>query len=406
MADNKHILLRGGSRSGKTFIICRQIILRAAFASGSRHVIFRQKFNHVKQTIGMDTLPAVFKQTTPDIKYELNKTDWVFNLPNGSEIWLAGLDDKERTEKILGSEYATIYFNEISQISYDSVLTARTRLAQKKVDDETKKPLITKCYYDCNPPSTKHWSYSQFIKGVDPVSLLPVGDGYATMLMNPAHNIDNIDPDFIKELENLPEAKRKRFLDGEYVDNVEGALWSTDMIRYKEVLPELKRIVVGVDPSGSTEGDEVGIVSAGICHVGNVYILSDKSGHYSPLTWATISVNELKGLKGDAIVAERNFGGDMVRHTILSHNKLTRVIDVTASRGKSVRAEPVVSLYEQNKVYHANGLHDLENEMITWVPGQGKSPNRVDALVWAVTELVEDVPERTTDPEKVKGMFY
>lgn len=388
IAGHKHILLRGGSRSGKTFVFCRALLVRAAKAPGSRHVIFRARFNHVKHTIGMDTLPAVKRITAPNVPWELNRTDWVFNLPNGSEIWLAGLDDKERTEKILGSEYATIFFNEISQIGYQEVLTARTRLAQKAICQDGS-ILQNKCFYDCNPPSVRHWSYDQFIKRIDPVDGTPVGKDYITMQINPRHNIKNLTPDFITELEKLPSKQRERFLHGEYIEVVEGALWIPEMFQYYQTIPRLKRIVVAVDPTGSKQGDEVGIIGVGIDFMDNIYVLSDRSGHYTPNTWANIAVKELEALKGDAIVAERNFGGDMVKHTIRGASRAVRVIEVSASRGKDIRAEPVVAQYEESKVFHAPGkLNGMENEMLTWVPGEGKSPNRVDALVWGVTELV------------------
>lgn len=385
IAQKKHILLRGGSRSGKTFLNCRVIVTRASKAPGSRHVIFRNHFNAVKQTIGMDTMPNVLDVS--ELKYDLNKTDWVFVLPNGSEIWLAGLDDKERTEKILGFEFATIYMNEISQMNYDSVLIAKTRLSQKVYCSDGK-ILKTKMLYDCNPPSTKHWSYKQFFDRKDPVNHNEVGEEYGTMLMNPMDNIAYLAEDYLDELNKLPEAKRRRFLLGEFVDSNEGALWQPEQFRYTDP-PRLVRIVVAIDPSGSKGGDEVGIIAVGKCQIGNLYVLSDRSGRYTPLQWATISVNELKALKGDAIVAERNYGGDMVKHTILSHDRFVKVIEVTASRGKDIRAEPVQSLYEQGRVFHAKGLNALENEMLTWCPGDNESPNRIDALVWAVTELMD-----------------
>ena len=121
------ILLSGGSRSGKTFIACYSIVVRALKAAGSRHAILRFHFRDVKNAVGRDTMPKVLNLIgTP---YTLDKTDWFFTLPNSSEIWLGGLDDDERVEKILGMEYATIYYNESSQISYHAYTTAQTRLA-------------------------------------------------------------------------------------------------------------------------------------------------------------------------------------------------------------------------------------------------------------------------------------
>src|SRR5579859_6381325 len=115
-----HLMLFGGSRSGKTFIDLRSIATRALAAAGSRHAVLRFRFNHVKASIVHDTFPKMMGICYPDVPYRLDKTDWFAQLPNKSEIWFGGLDDTARTEKILGQEYATVYFNECSQIPYSS----------------------------------------------------------------------------------------------------------------------------------------------------------------------------------------------------------------------------------------------------------------------------------------------
>jgi PBSX family phage terminase large subunit len=215
----RHIMLFGGSRSGKTFIAVYAIIVRACKVK-SRHVILRLNFNHIKTSIWMDTLPKVLKVAFPDLIVEWNKTDYCINLPNGSEIWVGGLDDEKRVEKILGKEYSTMYFNECSQIPYKSIQIALTRLAEKN-------DLKKKAYYDQNPPGKKHWSYWLFVKALDPVDNVPVDKNkYASILMNPRDNLENIDPEYISEiLDNLPEAQRKRFRDGEFSSDDDGAAY-------------------------------------------------------------------------------------------------------------------------------------------------------------------------------------
>ena len=164
----RNIMLRGGSRSGKTFLLVRAIIQRAINAPGSRHVIFRFRFNHAKTSIWADTMPKVLKLCFPTLRYRFDKTDFYLDLPNGSQVWIAGLDDKERVEKILGAEYCTLYFNESSQIPWGSIETAMSRLAQKvelapEIAAATGKTHISlKAYFDCNPPSKLHWSYQLF----------------------------------------------------------------------------------------------------------------------------------------------------------------------------------------------------------------------------------------------------
>lgn len=162
----------------------------------------------------------MFRICFPDLPVTWNKTDYYVTLPNGSEIWCAGLDDEKRVEKILGKEYSTLYFNECSQIPYTSIQIALTRLAEK--NDLTKK-----AYFDQNPPGKKHWSYWLFMKKLDPIDNVPVDpDKYASILMNPKDNLENIDSEYITEvLDNMPEAQKKRFRDGEFSSDDDGAAY-------------------------------------------------------------------------------------------------------------------------------------------------------------------------------------
>jgi hypothetical protein len=215
----KNVMLYGGSRSGKTFIIIRQIIIRAVKVK-SKHLIVRLNFNHAKRSIWLDTLPKVFAMCFPDLPIKQNKSDFYYTLPNGSEIWVGGLDDKERVEKILGTEYSTIYFNESSQIDYSSVQITKTRLAEKN-------SLIKKAFFDENPPTKAHWSYWLFIKKLDPLEEGPISDpeNYASLLMNPKDNIENIDEDYLNMLSTMPEKERNRFLNGEFNDESAGSVY-------------------------------------------------------------------------------------------------------------------------------------------------------------------------------------
>lgn len=215
----RHCMLYGGGRSGKTFILCYALIIRA-LKTKSRHVILRLKFNHVKTSIWLDTLPKVLKLCFKELPVKWHGSDFYISLPNGSQIWIAGLDDKDRTEKILGTEFSTLYFNECSQIPYDSITKALTRLAEKN-------SLTKKAYYDENPPSKKHWSYWLFVKHINPISDEPISpSNYRCFLMNPTDNSENIDPSYIEEiLQDLPEKERKRFLLGEFIDADDGLVY-------------------------------------------------------------------------------------------------------------------------------------------------------------------------------------
>jgi phage terminase large subunit len=127
----KHILLVGGSRSGKTFLVVRNLVMRALKAPNSRHAMFRFRFNSIKSSVVLDTFPKVMREAFPGVAFKLDKTDWFAAFENGAQLWFGGLDDKDRTEKILGMEFATIALNECSQIPYASRNIALTRLAQQ-----------------------------------------------------------------------------------------------------------------------------------------------------------------------------------------------------------------------------------------------------------------------------------
>lgn len=397
-SDAIHCALGGGSRSGKTFLLVRAVIIRALKSPNSRHAIFRFRFNAVKASIVHDTLPKVLQSCFPQLPTAdsmLNKTDWFLTLPNGSEIWFGGLDDAERVEKILGQEYATIYFNECSQIPWHSVETALTRLAQKTEN------LALKAYYDFNPPSKTHWTYMRFVEKRHPETkhyeLHPERFGF--YLINPADNRDNIAPEYLEFLEGLSEKKRNRFLYGKFADVDESALWTTELLastrRASGDLPDFLRIVVAVDPSGcsgpeDTRSDEIGIAVCALGVDGHGYLLEDLSGRYSPEQWGRIVNDAYERHAADRVVGEKNFGGDMVRAVIQASNPDLPYSEVTATRGKTVRAEPIAALYEQNKIHHVGYFTELEDQMcaMTTAGYQGlKSPDRLDTVVWGFTEL-------------------
>ena len=410
-----NIMLRGGSRSGKTFILCRAIVQRAINAPGSRHVIFRLRFNHAKTSIWADTLPKVLKLCFPALRVRFDKTDFYVELPNGSQIWIAGLDDKERVEKILGAEYATLYFNESSQIPWGSIETAMSRLAQNielapEIAAATgRMHLALKAYFDCNPPSKLHWSFQLFRAKVRPGTkeALPNPDDYAEMKINPDDNRDNLPPKYFEILDSMSAAKRLRFKDGEWASEVNGALWALedrtaedgrtmpglDTLRVAKP-PELRRVVVAVDPSGTKGdggGDNIGIVVAGVGIDGHAYVLDDATCQLSPEGWGRRVAERYKAWEADRVVGEANYGGDMVRFTVQTADKSLPYRDVKATRGKVVRAEPISALYEQGRVHHVGNFADLEDQLCNFTAngyvGDG-SPDRADALVWALTELM------------------
>lgn len=416
-SDAMYILLFGGSRSTKTFTILRTIIVRALAAPKSRHAILRFRFNHVKASIVMDTFPKVMALCFPGLYREkaLNKTDWFYALPNGSEIWFGGLDDKERSEKILGNEYATIFLNECSQISYDAYLIIITRLAQLCFYDRggIEHQLRLKLFLDENPPNKGHWTYKLFIEGKDPDSKarLTNPEDFACLLMNPKDNVENLPESYIKALKSLPKRKRDRFWDGKFSDNTENALWSQQILDDNRVtgddLPNMARIVVAVDPSGadddeSKNNDDIGIGVVGLGDDGNAYVMEDLTINAGPATWGKIVANAYSRHNADMVVGENNFGGAMVEFVIKTASPNIPYTAVSASRGKTVRAEPVSAMHEIGKIKLVGRFDDLEDELLAFTTTGytgARSPNRADWFVWAITELFPDM-SWWTEPEK------
>ena len=345
-----HVLAYGGSRSGKTRLIVRALVIRALKAPRSRHAILRFRFNHVKASIGQDTLPAVMAQEFPDVSLRLNREDWIGYLPNGSELWLGGLDDKDRTEKILGLEFATVFLNEVSQIPWGSREMAVTRLAQRVIEevDGQKRQQRLRMYYDCNPPSKAHWSYRLFIEKRDPETkrALPNPEDYAAVQINPGDNSENLPREYLASLASLTARAQRRFLLGEFGDATPGALFAEDDIDKWRVtdgrVPDMVRVVVAVDPSGSgdednADNDAIGIVVAGLGTDGNGYLLEDATVKAGPATWGRVATDAWERHEGDCVVGEVNYGGEMVRHVIQTARPKTPFRKVTATRGKAVR---------------------------------------------------------------------
>lgn len=408
----KHVMAFGGSRSGKTFGWVRAIVVRALAAPGSRHAVLRFRFNHVKASIVLDTFPKVMSLCFPQVSYRLDKTDWFAELPNKSQIWFGGLDEKERTEKILGQEHATLFFNECSQIPYSSVMLALTRLAQRVTVEATGEPLRLRALYDCNPPGKSHWTHKLFVRLTDPDSGQPIDRvQYASIQINPRDNLANLPADYLATLEALPARMRTRFLEGKFADEVAGALWTLEGIEKQRTdsVPDMQRIVVAVDPSGSGDeenagNDEIGVMVCGLGMDGVGYVLEDVSCKAGPKVWGSIATNAFDRHRADRIVGETNYGGDMVRFVVQTAKPNVPFRKVTASRGKAVRAEPISALTESGKIRFAGRFPQLEDELCSLTTNGyigTNSPNRADAFVWAMSDLFPGMVQPERKPPKL-----
>jgi len=223
-------------------------------------------------------------------------------------------------------------------------------------------------------------------------------------------NAPNLAPAFLAEIVSRYEGTRlgRQEIEGELLDDTPGALWQRtriDELRVKEA-PELVRVVVAVDPAAtSTEGSaETGIIVAGRGVDGHGYVLADRSCRMRPAGWGERTLIAFDEFRGDRIVGEANNGGEMVEHVIRTIRPGIPYKAVHASRGKRIRAEPISALYEQGKVHHVGHFPELEDQLCNWVPeGVDWSPDRLDALVWALTELFEG--EVAPLDEKTRKLF-
>jgi phage terminase large subunit-like protein len=214
----------------------------------------------------------------------------------------------------------------------------------------------------------------------------------------------NLPPDFIASVRAMYAGTRlgRQELDGELIADADGALWSRDLLERQRAAcaPELKRVVIGVDPPVSENGDACGIVAVGLGVDKNAYVLTDHSiSGASPERWARAVAAAADAWQADRVVVEDNQGGNMVETVLRAADIAMPIKRAHASRSKSARAEPISILYEAGRVFHINAFQELEDQMCGLIAGggyagPGRSPDRADALVWALTELMLGKAER------------
>lgn len=405
-----HVLLQGGSRSGKTFLAVYICIFYALNFKGIHILIARLYLSDVRASIINQTLVNVLEMLNPAlltyVKHSENKNERCIRFPNGSVIWYEGVaSDERKSEKVLGREYGLIFLSELTQIEYKVYDMLATRLFSR----EPKKGefLYTRrMIVDLNPTSKQFYAYSLFIKNRDPVT----GErkrkkDYTYISMNPGDN-PFLDEQYIMMLKSMSKRQQTRFLQGKWVEDIEGACWSQTLIDKCKIsdkaapdLDEYDQIVIAVDPAFSVKknSDETGIV---ICAVKNRigYVLDDMSGKYSPNAWASKVVKLYNEYRASVVVCETNQGGDIVIAQIKNIDYNVKVIGRTTKKGKVIRADPIIGLYEQSRVKHVifsrkkTRLSRLEDQMTCWTEDCNYSPDRMDALVYGLTYLLNPRP--------------
>lgn len=418
----RNVLAYGPSRSGKSAIITANIINRALAYPGTKHAIFRLTMRSCRSHLFNGTFPDIMKMLYPELwawmgkNGKINKAESWVEFPNGSKIHFEGLDPNN-IDKVLGAQYATAWVNECNEIQdYEIIQQLASRMADKAPlhDLNTGKPVLDHngdfimsrplMIFDCNPDVKTDWEYQCFVEKRHPINGKPFKPRsllkWRRVKLPTSENIKNLDLDYIDELEDRydgsPEME-SRFLIGDWRDDNPDALFRKGMFtiqlppKNKDGSFVLARIIVAVDPSGNdgNNGDYTGICVVGLGFDGCAYILADASVKGSTDAWSTRVGEMYDTWKADLVVAEKNFGGTMVTNTIQQYRRNLPVKLVSATRGKLVRAEPVAMAYHQGKVFHTDSFKELEAQMCAYKEGAKKSPDRMDALVWGVSEILK-----------------
>jgi len=357
---------------------------------------------------------------------QISKSESIVTFDNGSEILFEGLDPT-RIDKVLGAQYATAWVNECNEIAdYEIIQQLASRMADtapmvnngKVVKGPDGKPRMARplMVFDCNPDIKGDWDHRAFQELVHPISGKPHArpEKWCSLFVPSTDNEANQAEGYLESLTERYSGSpnmEERFLHGQWRDDNPNALFRKSMFRYRVDIPShfLVRIIVGVDPSGSNgnNSDYAGLVVVGLGQDGNAYVLEDGSLKGLPEQWAAKAVALYDKWDADCIIAERNYGGAMVESTIRQVRRNVPVKTVWASRGKLLRAEPVAMIYQQGKVFHAEQFKELEAQMCDYKPTSKKSPDRMDALVWALWELLKlgSAESRGFSQQKARGFW-
>lgn len=369
-----------GRGAGKTRAGAEWLAEQAVTQPGTRWAVVAPTFADVRDTCieGQSGLLTVVRRRIPglDVAKAWNRTLLELNLPNGARIKGFSADEPNR---LRGPQHHGAWADELAAWRYHDAwdqLQFGLRLGDHPRTFVTTTPKPTRTVRRLRERSQR-------------------GDEVRWVGGSTFDNADNLSAVALTELRATYEHTRlgRQELFGELLTDTPGALWTVDLIDRHRVAthPPLTRVVVAIDPAvtAGENSDSTGIVAAGIGVDGHVYILADRTCVASPADWARRAVALYDDVLADRIVAEVNNGGDLVGTVLRTIEPSVPIRQVHASRGKRMRAEPVAALYEQGRVHHVVGadLSDLEDQMTTWTPDTGSSPDRLDALVWAVTDL-------------------
>lgn len=372
--DWQYWLVKAGRGWGKTRVGAEAV--RQWIKDGYRYVNFvgatADDARDIQITGESGILAVCPRSERPEYIGNKNMLRW----PNGATSLIFTADKPDR---LRGKQHEKAWCDEVASWRYPESweqITLGLRLGRNPQVVVTTTPRPTKLIKDLM---------------ADPLTVMGTGTQYSTYV-----NRDNIARSFVNKIVKKYEGTRlgRQELYAEVLDDNPGALWKRQELDDHRVLkaPELIRVVVAIDPSATSGGDEAGIIVAGVSKDGHGYVLDDLSLQASPHAWASAAIVGYNQHRADRIVAETNNGGEMVELTLRTVDPSIPYTGLHASRGKLTRAEPIAALYEQGKMHHVGAFSQLEDELCEWVPG-AVSPNRLDALVWAFTALMFNEPE-------------
>ena len=364
-------LIMAGRGFGKSWTGSRWLIEQALLNDQTEWFVAAPTFGALKR-VCFEGPSGILRAIDPSLKLAYNRSDLILTLTNGSKI--IGLS-AEKPDGALGLNLSGGWADELAAWPYDEMWTRGISPAlrigdPKVVITTTPRPV----------PLIK-----EFVSRDDGSVIVTRGSTY--------DNAANLSPAAIAELRQRYEGTRlgRQELLGELLLDTPGSLWTLGMIDATRLTtaPEMTRIVVAIDPAVTSgeNSDETGIVVVGKGVDGRGYVLADRSCRDTPSGWAHRAIQAFTDFNADRIVAEKNQGGDMVEMTIRSVMPTAPYKGITAKVGKRLRAEPVAALYEQGRISHVGGFEKLEDQMTTWLPDSGTSPDRLDALVHGLTEL-------------------
>lgn len=379
---NRYYLVTGGRGSAKSFHVSL-LLLNLTYQQG--HIILFTRWTMTSAHISiMPEFIEKIELLNAEKDFKISQKE-IVNLKTGSRIVFRGIKTSQGTatanlKSIQG--VTTWVLDEAEELTEQDIFD-RIDLSIRAKDKPNRVILVM------NPSYKSHWIYKTFIEAKR--------NDCEYIHTSYNDNIENLSQSFINQAEQTKKQNIERFnhlFMGKWLEDAEGILWNRNIIERSRVTskPENMRVCIAIDPATTkdTNSDETGIVAVGKAE-GKYYVLSDKSGKYSPNEWSKVASDLFNEYKADFYVAEKNQGGDMVETVIRQNDKRNRVKLVTATKGKYLRAEPVYQLYENFKVHHVGHLPILERQMITFNPEENKkSPDRVDALVYGVTYLNND----------------